>query len=225
MGSVYAGSCLLFSWLITFGPDFRSTSTSTYSLCFALGRGPIPVAKKVERRTDVHVGVRDSIVHVDIKRPRFTAIVRITTAQNEPETRTPGHRDDSLERKYTLKRIWKKVKELKKKSDRFAVWVTYRSRFLLVPSGPFRPLPHTPDPMATPLLLRREAHRCTRRSPRQHSSRRHQKAPMNRHCPHHNRAKRAGNQMLRRMCSKNNHSGRLIHLPRFGLGTIPDCHS
>ena len=70
--------------------------------------------QKVERRTDVHIGIRDSIVHVDIKRPRLTAIVRITTAQNEPETRTPGHRDDSLERKYTLKRIWKKVKELKK---------------------------------------------------------------------------------------------------------------
>ena len=81
---------------------------------FRLGARPHPCCKKVERRPDVHVGVRDSIVHVDIKRPRLTAIVRITTAQNEPETRTPGHRDDSLERKYTLKRIWKKVKELKK---------------------------------------------------------------------------------------------------------------
>ena len=62
-----------------------------------MGRGPAPhTIVKVERRPNVHVGVRDSIVHVDISRPRIGTVVRITTTQHQTEARTPNRRRDSL---------------------------------------------------------------------------------------------------------------------------------
>ena len=65
-----------------------STGTPAFILFSALGRGPVlKKVFKVERRTPVHMGSRDSIVHIDIGRTRMSPVVRVTTTKHQPETR------------------------------------------------------------------------------------------------------------------------------------------
>ena len=123
--------------------------------------------QKVERRTQVHIGIRDGIVNIDISRTRLSPVVRITTTQHQTEARNLTFRRQqpcAKIRKLYKHKHGKHVKEQKiSTASRLFVWATYRSRVLWQPSSlkppiaPFRPHPHTPAPQTTPLPLRREA--------------------------------------------------------------------
>lgn len=79
--------------------------------------------QKVERRTPVHIGVRDSIVNIDISRTRLSPVVRITTTQNQTEARNLTFRRQqpcAKIRKLYKHKHGKHVKE-QKFSNRFAV--------------------------------------------------------------------------------------------------------
>ena len=109
-----------FSDLIAFSPLWF-TSTSACCLCFALGRGPTrQIALKVEGRADVHIGIRDSIVHIDIGDTRLRAIVRIATTKHQTEARTARKEGSSLLLQSYTKYV-KVYQRTEKFSDRFAV--------------------------------------------------------------------------------------------------------
>ena len=55
---------------------------------------------KVEGRPDVHIVVRDRIVHIDNTETRMRTIVSIAGTENEPETGTTSLRRNDVQRYY-----------------------------------------------------------------------------------------------------------------------------
>ena len=178
--------CFFFD-LIAFSPLWF-TSTSVCCLCFALGRGPTrQIALKVEGRADVHIGIRDSIVHIDIGDTRLRAIVRIATTKHQTEARTSRKEGSSLLLQSYTKYV-KVYQRTEKFSDRFAVerGRPTVARLLLSPLNPsnssntMQP-PHTLAPLSTPRQLRRGARRRSHRNARQQRPQRHRRHPIESH--------------------------------------------